>query len=348
MAADETKDQEGEKIPWTEDAQALLKKVPFFIRKNVEKEAEDYARSHGMSRVEASVIVRIKASKSDRPGEGGEMEMPGGSSEDRPQNHDSTSDPSPATASVASSQSSTGTSVKTAEPVTVSSASKSAQASPPSGREFTSFVILKIDPEWRKVHPAEVGHGKKEFADVVRSFESQLASGSYSLVGLSGMGDVLLWRVGANLSLLQEMTGKLLSTYLGRYLSVEKSFLGFLGDASSRAPFAPKKSRFIHVRPLIRSKDWHQLADFIREGIERERKTILDRFPGVRVTMASSYGLDESDLLMIMEADSAEIIVDLNQALQESQENRYVVTTCRGLTGISRPLGDVLDMLGGV
>lgn len=77
MAADETKDQEGEKIPWTEDAQALLKKVPFFIRKNVEKEAEDYARSHGMSRVEASVIVRIKASKSDRPGEGAKWRCPG-------------------------------------------------------------------------------------------------------------------------------------------------------------------------------------------------------------------------------------------------------------------------------
>lgn len=64
MAADEAKNQEEAGIPWTDDAQALLKKVPFFIRKNVEKEAEDYARSHGMARVEASVIVRIKASKS--------------------------------------------------------------------------------------------------------------------------------------------------------------------------------------------------------------------------------------------------------------------------------------------
>nr|MDA8112070.1 chlorite dismutase family protein [Nitrospiraceae bacterium] len=215
-------------------------------------------------------------------------------------------------------------------------------------REYASFIILRIDPEWRKVHPAEVGHGKKEFGDVVRTFESQVASSSYSLVGLSGLGDVILWRVGTNIGLLQEMTGKLLSTYLGRYLTVERSYLGFLGETGSRTPFVPRNSRFIHVRPLVRSKDWPQLPEFVREGAERERRAVVERFPGVRMTLASSYGLDESDLLMIMESDSAELIVDLNQALHLTQENRYLNITCRGLTGISRPLGDVLDMLGGV
>ncbi len=334
MAADEAKDQESAGIPWTDDAQALLKKVPFFIRKNVEKEAEDYARSHGMARVEASVIVRIKASKSSEGGESSASpEIPAPT-------------PPPAAESSSSPPSSRETvvaeSTRTAEPPP----SKTSHSS--SLREFASFVILRIDPEWRKVHPAEVGHGKKEFADVVRTFESQIASSSYSLVGLSGLGDVLLWRVGTNIGLLQEMTGKLLSTYLGRYLTVEKSYLGFLGETGTRSPFLPRNSRFIHVRPLVRSKDWPQLPDFVREGSERERRKVTEGFSGVRMTMASSYGLDESDLLMIMESDSAEAIVDLNQALQTTEENRYLHMTCRGLTGISRPLGEVLDMLGGV
>ncbi|MDA8028435.1 MAG: chlorite dismutase family protein [Nitrospiraceae bacterium] len=324
------KDQEVSGIPWTEDAQALLKKVPFFIRKNVEKEAEDYARSHGMSRVEASVIVRIKASKSgDSPEASAPAEVP--------------APPPP----VAPSENLSGRDGIQAEAPRVSESPAPRPSATPL-REYASFIILRIDPEWRKVHPAEVGHGKKEFGDVVRSFESQVASSSYSLVGLSGLGDVILWRVGTNIGLLQEMTGKLLSTYLGRYLTVEKSYLGFLGENGSRAPFVPRNSRFIHVRPLVRSKDWPQLPEFVREGAERERRAVVDRFQGVRMTLASSYGLDESDLLMIMESDSAELIVDLNQALQTTQENRYLNMTCRGLTGISRPLGDVLDMLGGV
>lgn len=345
MAADEAKDLEGEKIPWTDDAQALLKKVPFFIRKNVEREAEEYARAHEMSRVEASVIVRIKASKGDRPeaGESGSASVAAEEAVPAPVSRNEAPQPSAVFSSSQPEMSS-----RASEPAAAPAPVRTSPSSSLAGREFASFVILRIDPEWRKVHPAEVGHGKKEFADVVRSFESQLASGSYSLVGLSGMGDVLLWRVGINLGLLQEMTGKLLSSYLGRYLTVEKSFLGFLGDGAARAPFVPKKSKFIHVRPLTRSQDWHQLADFIRSGIEKERSNVLQRFPGVRVTLASSYGLDESDLLMIMESDSAEMIVDLNQALQEIQENRFVETTCRGITGIFRPLGDVLDMLGGV
>jgi len=330
MAADETKDQEVSGIPWTDDAQALLKKVPFFIRKNVEKEAEDYARSHGMSRVEASVIVRIKASKSgDSPEASAPTEMPA---------------PPPPAAPAENPSAREGIQ---AEAPRVSE-SPAPRTSATALREYASFIILRIDPEWRKVHPAEVGHGKKEFGDVVRTFESQVASSSYSLVGLSGLGDVILWRVGTNIGLLQEMTGKLLSTYLGRYLTVERSYLGFLGETGSRTPFVPRNSRFIHVRPLVRSKDWPQLPDFVREGAERERRAVVDRFPGVRMTLASSYGLDESDLLMIMESDSAELIVDLNQALQTTQENRYLNITCRGLTGISRPLGDVLDMLGGV
>ncbi|MHB8369959.1 MAG: chlorite dismutase family protein [Leptospirales bacterium] len=338
MAADETKDQEGDRIPWTDDAQALLKKVPFFIRKNVEREAEDYARSHGMSRVEASVIVRIKASKSGEGSEsaaGENFEGSDGVSAASPSSQQGSAEPSSPTVSA---------------PDSVRAFDSSDTRTPSSGglREFASFVVLRIDPEWRKVHPAEVGHGKKEFSDVVKNFDSILSSSSYSLVGLSGIGDVLLWRVGTNISLLQEMTGKLLSTYLGRYLTVEKSFLGLLGDTATRTPFSQKKSRFIHLRPLIRTKDWHQQVDFVRAGIERERQSVIDRFPGVRVTVASSYGLDESDLLMIMESDSAEHIVDLNQALQETQENRFLNTSCRGITGISRPLGEVLDMLGGV
>lgn len=333
MAADEAKDQEDSGIPWTDDAQALLKKVPFFIRKNVEKEAEDYARSHGMSRVEASVIVRIKASKS---GDSPEASAPTEAPPPLP--------PPPPAAPAENLSPREGIQAETSRV----SGSQVPRASVSSLREYASFVILRIDPEWRKVHPAEVGHGKKEFGDVVRSFESQVASSSYSLVGLSGLGDVLLWRVGTNIGLLQEMTGKLLSTYLGRYLTVERSYLGFLGETGSRTPFVPRNSRFIHVRPLVRSKDWPQLPEFVREGAERERRVVVDRFSGVRMTLASSYGLDESDLLMIMESDSAELIVDLNQALQTTQENRYLNMTCRGLTGISRPLGDVLDMLGGV
>ena len=333
MAADEMKEQEGDRISWTDDAQALLKKVPFFIRKNVEKEAEDYARSHGMSKVEASVIVRIKASKA---GEGGEP-----SSDANP----SLPQSAPSSPAPESTSSPAPEMVRSPE----STFSRPAQAASTGGlREFASFVVLRVDPEWRKVHPAEVGHGKKEFSDVIRNFDSMLASSSYSLVGLSGIGDILLWRVGTNISLLQEMTGKLLSTYLGRYLTVEKSFLGLLGGGSSRTPFSPRSSRFIHLRPMIRTKDWHLQVDYVREGIERERKAVIDRFPGVRVTMASSFGLDESDILMIMESDDAESIVDLNQALQETQEYRYLHTSCRGITGVSRPLGEVLDMLGGV
>jgi hypothetical protein len=46
----------------------------------------------------------------------------------------------------------------------------------------------------------------------------------YSLVGIRGDCDFMLWRITYDLPKLQEMTAKLLATDLGKYLVVQRSF----------------------------------------------------------------------------------------------------------------------------
>ena len=343
MAADEAKDLEGEKIPWTDDAQALLKKVPFFIRKNVEKEAEDYARQNASGKVDAGVIARIKSLKTDRSEET-TAEAPfveeavSAPDSGSPENRIPPSSPEPhAEEAMPGIRPASGKSVE----------GDSVAASFPLSRDFSSFSLFRLDSAWRKLHPTEIGHGKREFHEIVKSYSNQISVYSYCLVGLHGTGDLLLWRTGTSLEVLQEMTGKMLSTFFGRYLLTEKNYMGYLTQQNSRSIFTPTKSRFIHVKPVVMTRDWHQLAPFIRDVIEREAREIAPRYPGVRLTTMASYGLDESDYVMVLESDSPELLVQFNNAFQGAQIYRYIDDSQRGITAISRSMSDILDLLGG-
>lgn len=344
MPPEETSAGPEKAVSWTEDAQALLRKVPFFIRKNVEKEAEEYVRTNSLTKVDAGVIARIKSSKTDRSEESSQAL----SGEEMPGNDDLLSGISPQSAP----------SVAPLEPTVNGQGELPVVSSRPDegahrmteqvlSKDFSSFSLFRLDPSWRKLHPTEMGHGKREFHEIVKSYANQISVFSYCLVGLNGAGDILLWRTGTSLEALQEMTGKMLSTFFGRYLVTEKNYMGYLTQQNSRAIFTPTKSRFVHVKPLVMTSEWHQLAPFIRTVIEKETRDIAARFPTLRLTTMASYGLDESDFVLILESDSPEQLLEFNNAFQGGQAYRYISTAQRGITAISRSMSDILDLLGG-
>ena len=333
-------------VSWTEDAQALLRKVPFFIRKNVEKEAEEYVRTNSLPKVDASVIARIKSSKTERSEEPAQVPAVG---ESPVAVAAAPPEPSPEPAlpiSAAAERSVNGqgeTRVSSNRPDEGGQRVNEVALS----KDFSSFSLFRLDPAWRKLHPTEMGHGKREFHEIVKSYSNQISVFSYCLVGLNGTGDLLLWRTGTSLEVLQEMTGKMLSTFFGRYLVTEKNYMGYLTQQNSRAIFTPNKSRFVHVKPVVMSPEWHQLAPFIRTVIEKETRDIAARFPTIRLTTMASYGLDESDFVLILESDSPEQLVEFNNAFQGGQVYRYISSSQRGITAISRSVSDILDLLGG-
>ncbi len=333
-------------VSWTEDAQALLRKVPFFIRKNVEKEAEEYVRTNSLSKVDASVIARIKSSKTER-------------SDDAPQGSPGEGSTATAVAAAPEPAAEPAHSMPVASERSVNGQGGGHVSStrpdeggqrvnePVLSKDFSSFSLFRLDPAWRKLHPTEMGHGKREFHEIVKAYSNQISVFSYCLVGLNGAGDLLLWRTGTSLEALQEMTGKMLSTFFGRYLLTERNYMGYLTNQNSRAIFTPNKSRFVHVKPIVMSPEWHQVAPFIRSVIEKETREMATQFPGIRLTTMASYGLDESDFVVVLESDSPEHLVEFNNVFQAGQMYRYITSAQRGITAISRSMSDILDLLGG-
>ncbi len=72
-------------------------------------------------------------------------------------------------------------------------------------RQYVNFVYYKVDPAWRRLPEEERKRGKYQFIEVVKSYEPDMLVIPYSLVGIRGDCDFMLWRISYNLMDFQEM-----------------------------------------------------------------------------------------------------------------------------------------------
>ena len=92
-------------------------------------------------------------------------------------------------------------------------------------REFLKYTFFKVDPQWRRLGEKEREAGKREFPAVYEQASKQILVKSYSLVGIRGDADFMFWSISRNLEDHQDFVSSILSTTLGKYLSVSYSYL---------------------------------------------------------------------------------------------------------------------------
>ena len=95
----------------------------------------------------------------------------------------------------------------------------------PQRRQFVKYNFYKVDPVWRRLSKEERNDNRREFAAVVEESSTHMLVRSYSLVGLRGDSDFLLWQAADSLDSLQEVATSLWSTGLGHYLTQPHSYL---------------------------------------------------------------------------------------------------------------------------
>lgn len=105
------------------------------------------------------------------------------------------------------------------------SKTKESTAGEDNRRQYVNFAYYKVDPAWRRLPAEERQRGKSQFIDVVKSFEPDMIVIAYSMVGIRGDCDFMLWRISYDLTKFQEMSAKLLATGLGQYLTMPYSYL---------------------------------------------------------------------------------------------------------------------------
>ena len=221
---------------------------------------------------------------------------------------------------------------------------------------FVNFLLLKLNAPYRALQSNEKLVAKQEFLDAFERYSGKTTVLAYSLVGLRADCELLLWRVDPDLSAFQEMSARLLSTGIGKYLSPAYSFLSATARPESQDALplepagAPKpepgRKKYLFLHPFVKSRRWYELPRAERQKVIEEQIRIRAQHPGVVLHTTYSFGLDEQEYMMAFEADEPGEFMQLAAQLRESGWGAYTLRDTPSFTCAAMDLREILDTLG--
>jgi len=224
-----------------------------------------------------------------------------------------------------------------------------------SEERFVHAWLLRLDPAWRR-QPAEERRADVEaFCAAAARTDERLLQHAYSTIGLRAEGDLLLWRMSDTLEAIERTAADLLAAGIGRWLTPAVSMIGFTRPSQyvkrpttqEQSLFAGERSRYLVVYPFVKSTDWYLTPADERSQIMRGHMKVGHAYPQVRQLLAYSFGLDDQEFIVAYETDDLVAFQDLVRELRETESRRSTVRDTPIITGIHRPLGDILGLLSG-
>ena len=224
-------------------------------------------------------------------------------------------------------------------------------------RQLVKFSFFKIDPAWRLLPPDDRDTGRRQLCEAVDSFGDRMLIGSYSLVGIRGDVDLLLWQVGLRLEDFQALATRIYSTAMGPYLSSPYSFLSMTRrsiyktpdlseEPESRLRVSPGSAKYLFVYPFVKTRAWYAMDKNLRQEMMTAHITVGRKYPSVKLNTTYSYGIDDQEFVVSFETDSPEDFLDLVMELRDSKASEYTLRDTPAFTCIAMPLPEALASLG--
>jgi chlorite dismutase len=225
-------------------------------------------------------------------------------------------------------------------------------------RDFIKHSFFKVSPEWRRLPPVERDHSKKQFAEVVAEFSGRLAMASYSLVGIRGDVDFMIWSVSPSLEAVNELLAQPNRTKLGKFLSMPHSYLSMTrrspyverhqhgGQEGTAATMRIIGRKYLFVYPFVKTHGWYYLSQEERQTMMDEHFTIGHRYPSVKTSTGYSFGVDGQEFVLGFETDDPPSFLELVTELRGAEARRYTLRDTPSFTCINKPMRACLDDLG--
>lgn len=226
-------------------------------------------------------------------------------------------------------------------------------------RQFVNYAFYKVDPAWRRLPEEQRRAGKEAFAEVVADYRGRAVIVPFSLVGIRGDCDLLLWRIAYELETLQEMSARLLATGLGQYLTTPYSFLGqaktsvyedeFIhpSQEEKRSRVRPGEYKYLFVYPFVKTRAWFLLSQEERGQIMKEHIRKGHEYPSIKLNTIYSFGLDDQEWVVAFESNRPSDFVDLVMDLRHTEASKFTLRDTPIFTCVRRELPEALDLLGG-
>lgn len=235
-----------------------------------------------------------------------------------------------------------------------------AETTPRERRQLMRYAFYKLDSAWRRLPAEQQREDKAAFARSLESFGGRLLVRSYTLVGVRGDVDFLLWLVAEELETLVALQTELNRTRLGAHLTTPYSYLALSrrslyeipphepgADGRAAGRVQPGDARYLFVYPFVKTREWYALSRQERQEMIEEHILVGRRHPGYRLNTTYSYGLDDQEFVVGFEGDDPAGFLDMVMALRETRSARYTLRDTPSFTCVQLALADVLDTLGG-
>jgi len=224
-------------------------------------------------------------------------------------------------------------------------------------REFLKYTFFKLEAEWKRLDERQREIDKQNFTLLVQKFSAENVLKSYSLIGIRGDCDFLLWTASRGLDEIQQFIASLLSSNFGKYLSTPYSYLAmtrkseYLGTHQHEGQEGfefqnPVESKYLFVYPFIKKREWYFLPHEERTLMMAQHFKIGHKYPNVKIHTGYSFGLDDQEFVLAFEADQPSDFLELVMELRGSEASRYTALETPIFTCANMDIKNILNMLG--
>jgi chlorite dismutase len=222
-----------------------------------------------------------------------------------------------------------------------------------SDERYVHSWLLRLDPAWRRLPAAERRADVETFAAAARRANERLLQHAYSTIGLRAEGDLLLWRMAESIVAIEETAADLLCAGIGRWMSPSLSMIGLTRPSQyvkrpttqEQSLFTGERSAYLVVYPFTKSIEWYLAPAEERQEAMKGHMRIGHAYPQIRQLLAYSFGLDDQEFIVAYETDDLVAFQDLVRDLRATEARRSTVRDTPIITGIHRPLDEVLALL---
>ncbi len=96
----------------------------------------------------------------------------------------------------------------------------------------------------------------------------------------------------------------------------------------------------------MKTHEWYQLSKEDRQQLMDQHFSIGHKYPEIKISTSSSFGLDDQEFVLGFETDEPEAFLDLVIELRESAARPYTLRDTPIFTCLSKPLSACLSDLG--
>ncbi len=234
---------------------------------------------------------------------------------------------------------------------------KNPQKFPVIEKQFVNFMFLRVNPDWRKLDDESKKIFKSEFQSVFNNYKDEFLLFSYSLVGFDSKADLMFWRVGTSLDLIQEMTANLYRTNFGsflettdNYLSVTKKMMFIPADedpnSEDRYHVIAGAKKYHFVYPCSKSGDRYVKTGEEREALVEENFMVGKKFENIKIHLSHAFGFSEQEFIISFETDEPKDFLALAEELRETPTSKFTLRGMPVYTCRQRSLMECLDAIG--